>query len=87
MSKLETMRVLEDEMGQIVKSAQSGESLYYRARWDEIKRRSAFQARKHHLSPPNDVREADYALDLLGIPNHYTEADQDEKGCWFVYWR
>jgi hypothetical protein len=87
MTKLKTMRVLEDELGEVLKSAMSGESLYYCAAWEEIERQAAWRARKHHLSPPNDVRAANYALDLLGIPNHYTEADQDEKGTWIVYWR
>ncbi len=87
MTKLKTMKVLEDKLGQILKSALSGESLYYCAQWEEIERLAAWRARKHHLSEPNDVRAADYALDLLGIPNHYTEADQDEKGQWIVYWR
>jgi hypothetical protein len=87
MTKLKTMKVIEDKLGQILKSALSGESLYYCAHWEEIERQAAWRARKHHLAEPNDVRAADYALDLLGIPNHYTEADQNKKGQWVVYWR
>ncbi len=81
------MRVLEDELGEVLKSSMSGESLYYCAHWREIEQRAAWRARKSNQLEPNDVRAANYALDLLGIPNHYTEADQDEKGNWIVYWR
>lgn len=87
MQKLLTLEVLEDALGYIPKSALSNESLYYRAFWTEIQPRAASIARKHNLNEPDDVRVADYALELLGIPNHYTEADTDGKGNWLVYWR
>ena len=81
------MRVLEDELGEVLRSGMNGESLYYSANWREIERCAARWARRCHRLEPSDVRVANYALDLLGIPNHYTEADQDEKGNWIVYWR
>ncbi len=87
MRKLKTLIVLEDKLGEILKSGLSGESLYYCAEWEEIEERAAREARRQRLSEPHDVRAANYALDLLGIPNHYSEADQDEKGNWTVYWR
>ncbi len=87
MSKLKSMRVLEDELGEVQKSAMSGESLYYSALWEEIQEEAARIAKAQNSFPPNDVRAANYALDLLGIPNHVTEADQDEAGNWIVYWR
>ena len=81
------MRVLEDELGEVLKSGMSGESLYYCAHWEEIIRRAVRIAKRRHVFPPNDVRLANCALDLLGIPNHYSEAGQDEKGNWIIYWR
>lgn len=87
MYKLKTLIVLEDELGEVLKSGRNGESLYYCADWEEIEEQAAQEARKERLSETHDVRAADYALDLLGIPNNYSEADQDEKGNWTVYWR
>lgn len=88
MQKLKTLRVLEDELGEVQKSSMNGESLYYSAHWEEIQDRAVDAVtRKQHLSKPDDVRVANYALDLLGIPNYYVEADQDEDGNWIVYWR
>jgi hypothetical protein len=87
MDKLETLTVLEDEFGGIFKSGISGESLYYSAHWEEIREQASRIAGEQHLAAPDDVRVANYALELLGIPNRYTEADQDESGRWIVYWR
>jgi hypothetical protein len=87
MPKLKTLRVLEDELGTVLKSGMSGESLYYSARWEEIRSKAGRVARLQGLDPRIDVRCASYALTLLGVPNHYSEADADEKGNWIVYWR
>ena len=87
MSKIKTLRVLEDELGTVLKSGMSAESLYYSARWEEIQALSARAAKARGGSEPDDVRAANCALDLIGIPNHVVEADQDEKGNWIVYWR
>jgi hypothetical protein len=87
METLETLRVLEDELGAILKSGMSGESLYYSAHWEEIREHASRIAREQHLEEPNDVRVANYALELIGIPHARVEADQDEKGTWIVYWR
>ena len=87
MYQLKTLRVLEDELGEVLKSGASGKSLYYSAHWEEILGQAIKVAKEQDLWEPNDVRLANYALDLLGIPNHYSEADQDEKGNWIIYWR
>ena len=87
MDKLKTLRVLEDDFGESLKSGMSGESLYYSAHWEEIAIRACQVAHEQQLAKPDDVRAANYALDLLGIPNHVTEADQDSKGNWIIYWR
>jgi hypothetical protein len=87
MEKLKTLRVLEDELGAVLKSGMSGESLYYSAHWEEIREQAGRIAQEQDLEEPNDVRVANYALDILGIPHHQVEADQDEKGAWVVYWR
>ncbi len=87
MEKLKTLRMLEEELGEVLHSGMSGEYLYYCAEWEEIRELSVRKARKQHAVEPNDVRAANYALDLLGIPSQYTEADQDETGDWVIYWR
>jgi hypothetical protein len=87
MQKLQTLKVLEDELGEVLKSRMSGESLYYSVHWEEIQTHAGAVARKNHVIEPGDVRVAGYALDLLGFPNHYSEADQDEKGNRIIYWR
>lgn len=87
MKKLQTLKVLEDELGEVLKSGTSRESLYYSAHWKEIFERAAKVAKEQGRWEPNDVRLAYYALDLLGIPNRYSEADQDDEGNWIVYWR
>ncbi len=87
MCKLKTLKVLEHELGEVQKSAMSGESFYYSALWEEIQEEAARIAKAQNTFPPNDVRSANYALDLLGIPNHVTETDRDEAGDWIVYWR
>lgn len=87
MDKLKTLRVLENELGTVLKSGLSDESFYYSAEWDEIRWLARRAARVFHHEVPTDVRAAHYALDLLGIPNHCVEADQDERGAWMVYWR
>jgi hypothetical protein len=87
MQKIKTLEWLEELSGESFKSGWSGESLYYRARWDEICGKAGREARRQRLCPPRDVRAASYALDILGIPYQYTEADQDDRGRWFIYWR
>ena len=87
MVKLKTLRLLEDEWGVVFRSGMGGESLYYRAHWEEIRSKAGKVARRVGLSPYIDIRCAGHALDLLGLPNHYSEADVDEKGNWIVYWR
>ncbi len=72
--------------GDVFRSGFSKYPLYYSARWDELQEMAWKEARRRNLAKPDDVRWADYALDILGIPNHRCEADQDEKGTWFVYW-
>jgi hypothetical protein len=86
MQKLQTLSVLEDELGEVLKSGMSGESLYYSAHWEEIQEQAVQVAREQYLDVPTDVRAANYALDLIGIPYLTVEADQDEKGNWIVYW-
>ena len=87
MEKLQTLKVPEDELGEVLKSGTSRVSLYYSAHWEEIRERATRVAKEQDRWEPNDVRLANYALDLLGIPNHYSEADQDDEGNWIVYWR
>ena len=73
----------------ILKSGSTGESLYYSVSWEEL-RDEANRVLAEHLKSDSflgDVRYAGYALDVLGIPNRHSEADQDEKGNWIVYWR
>jgi hypothetical protein len=87
-AKLESLRALEEEFGEVVKSGFTGRSIYYCAKWEEILTLAIKEARRQDLSPPiEDVRCANYALDVLGIPNSHSEADQDERGNWIVYWR
>ncbi len=86
MDKLQTLRVLEDDWGVVGKSQMTGRSLYYSARWGEVATRAGHVARQLHLSEPNDVRVADYALNLLGIPNRHVETELDEMGNWVIYW-
>lgn len=87
MSELKTLRVLEDKLGTVLKSGMTGESLYYSAHWEEIRSKAGKVAKSRALDPHIDVRCAGYALSLLEVPNHYSEADVDEKGNWIVYWR
>lgn len=87
MEKLQTLKVLEDELGEVLKSGACGESLYYSAHWEEILERATRMAKEQGRWEPNDVRQANCALDLIGIPNHYSEADQDDEGNWIIYWR
>lgn len=87
MQKLSTLRVLEDESGEILKSGLTGESLYYAADWEELRDIASVIAKENGEPEPDDVRVAYYALDILNIPNHHTETDQDEHGNWVVYWR
>jgi hypothetical protein len=87
MFQLKTFTVLEEKRGEIVKSGLSGESLYYAVSWEELEEAAGRAAHEKEARPPNDVRAAGYALDLLGIPNQYVEADQDEAGDWVIYWR
>lgn len=86
MDKLETLRVLEDDLGEVARSRITGSSLYYSARWGEVATRAGHVARQLHLSEPNDVQVADYALNLLGIPNRHVETELDEMGDWVIYW-
>lgn len=74
-------------MGEVLKSGMTGQIVYYSAYWEEIYRKARQIARKQHLFEPNDVRLANVALDMLGIPNCHSEADQDDKGNWIIYWR
>lgn len=87
MQKLQTLKVLEEELGEVLKSGVGRESLYYSARWEEILKRATQAAKEQDQWEPNDVRLANYALDLIGVPNHYSEADQDDEGNWIIYWR
>ena len=87
MRKIKTLRVLEDELGEVLKSGLSVESLYYSARWDEIQGLAEKEARRQDRDPPGDVRCAGFAWAMVSRPNTYTEADEDEKGNWIVYWR
>lgn len=86
MGKLQTIRVLADEPQEVFRSGATGEILYYSAHWEEIRQLTNKKAREQGTWPI-DVRCAGYALDLLGIPNHHSEAEPDEKGNWIVYWR
>jgi len=75
------------EIGEgVFRSGFSKEPLFYSARWNEIQDLAWKEARRQNLAKPDDIRGAHYALDILGIPNQHSEADQDEKGTWFVYW-
>jgi hypothetical protein len=56
MSKLKTMRALEDELGEVLHSSVGGESLHYGAHWEEIVRQAAREAKRQQLSFSNDVR-------------------------------
>lgn len=88
MQRLRTLKVLEDEWGEILKSNLTGESLYYSVQWEELRATAIQYARRQGLSHPgDDVRVANEHLILLGIPIHHCEADEDEKGNWIVYWR
>ena len=87
MQKLQTLSVLEDELGEVLKSGLSGESLYYSAHWEEIQEQAVRVAKEQYLEKPMDVRVANYALELLGIFSQAVETSQDEKGNWIVYWR
>ena len=87
MQKLQTLSVLEDELGEVLKSGMGGESLYYSAHWEEIQEQAVRVAKEQYLERPMDVRAANYALELLGILSQAVEAGQDEKGNWIVYWR
>ena len=87
MKTLHTFRLLEEELGSVLQSGTTGESLYYAMEWDELCEKAGQAAREQGGFGPNDVRVAGYALDLLGIPNQYVEADQAEDGAWMVYWR
>jgi len=87
MSLFKTLKVLEDELGEVLKSGSTGESLYYSIHWEELVEDANKVLEGQDETPIGDVRSAGYALDILGIPNHYTEADEDENGNWIVYWR
>ena len=87
MHQLKTLAVLEDESGVVLSSGLSGESLYYSASWNEIQEQAVRVAREQYLTVPTDVRAANYALDLIGIPNQRVEAGQNERGAWIIYWR
>ena len=87
MYQLKTLAVLEDELGEVLLSGLSRQSLYYSAYWNEIQERAVRVARKQYLTVPTDVRAANYALDLIGIPYRAVEAGQDERGTWIIYWR
>ena len=87
MTRLNTFKLLEEELGTILQSGMTGESLYYAMEWDELREKAGQAAEEKGDTGPNDVRVADYALDLLGIPNQYVEADEAEDGTWMVYWR
>jgi hypothetical protein len=86
MYKLKTLRVLEDELGGFLASGLNG-ALYYSASWNEVQEQAVQAARRQYLEAPTDVRAANYALDLIGIPNDRVEAEQNERGAWIVYWR
>ena len=79
--------MMQETDADIFRSGFSNQPLYYSARWNEIQERASQEARRQGLARPDDVRCANYALDILGIPNEHSEADQDEKGNWIVYWR
>jgi hypothetical protein len=88
MQRLRTLKVLEDELGQVLKSGLTGQSLYYSAHWEEIRAKAKKYAKREGITTPgDDVRLANEHLTLLGIPNHYSEAGVDEKGNWIIYWR
>lgn len=87
-TKLKSLRVLETELGWVAKIGMSGEPLYYSANWEEVWEWAEKEARRQCLARPSeDVRCADYALDVIGISNEVSIADQDEKGNWIIYWR
>jgi len=85
--EIKSLRVLMEEIdGEVFRSSFSNQPLYYSALWDEIQEMAWKEARRRNLARPKDVRCASYALDVLGIPNHHTEAEQDRQGNWLVYW-
>jgi len=87
MSQFQTLKVLEEELGEVLKSGETGESLYYSVSWEELRRKANRQLRAERWPTIGDVRSAGLALDVLGIPNEHSEADTDGKGSWIVYWR
>lgn len=84
---IESLKILEDKFGEVMRSNMTGESVYYSARWEEIRDKAGVRAKQIGYPEPGDIRAADYALDLIGFPYHSLEADTDEAGEWFIYWR
>jgi hypothetical protein len=87
MSQFKTLQVLEDELGEVLKSGMTGESLYYSIDWYELVEAANKALTEKGRPEIGDVRVAGYALSVLGIPNSHAEADMDEEGSWIVYWR
>jgi len=87
MSNFKTLLLLEDQFGGNFKSGITGDSLYYSLEWQELQKVASRIANRKSWSQPKDVREADYALDLIGIPHQAVEADQDQTGAWIICWR
>lgn len=82
-----TLKVLEDSLGYVPRSGVSRQSLYYSIEWSELRNAAVKVADRRKQFKPGDVRLAAYALDLIGIPNHYVETGRNKNGRWIVYWR
>jgi len=87
MSQLTTLSILENELGEVLESGATGESLYYSVRWEELRGKANRKLRADHWPTVQDIRAAGFALDILGIPNEHSEVGQDDRGNWIVYWR
>ena len=87
MSQFKTLTILEEELGEVLKSGETGESYYYSVRWEELRERANRKLRAERWPTIEDIRSAGFALDVLGIPNKHSEAGMDALGNWIVYWR
>jgi hypothetical protein len=85
MSKLKSLRV-QIEDGEVLESAWTGEKLFYSALWSEVQMHAEKEAKRINCTVPTTIKAAGYALELIGIPCHYLEADMSEDD-WVIYWR